>query len=198
MKIEVDELGWTNKCCGCNKEIKPTEKTYIITEITGIRNSIHLCDECLEQLNFKGIVLKNIDLSGIDKLQQLKKTREELKELRDALIEDEFYSNVNDEDKKEIKEHIIEEFWDVVQVHLGLLEKHGIKAEEVQAYYPKHLEKLNHRPRNKNCDNCKNSRKETKTFINSKAQISYWCGKGKDQYKVMEKNEKCESWEENS
>jgi NTP pyrophosphatase (non-canonical NTP hydrolase) len=102
----------------------------------------------------KGIILKNINLTGISKIEQMRKTKEELKELVDALIEDEFYSSVDDKDKKELKDHIKEEFWDLVQSHLGLLEKHGIKAKEVMKAYPKHLEKLKSRPRKKECKKC--------------------------------------------
>ena len=50
MKIEVEALGWTNRCCGCNTEIKPTEKTYMLSDITGLKCSIHLCNDCINNI----------------------------------------------------------------------------------------------------------------------------------------------------
>lgn len=51
MNIEVEALGWNNKCCGCNNDIAPTEKTYILSEITGLSCSIHLCDSCINKIS---------------------------------------------------------------------------------------------------------------------------------------------------
>ena len=107
------------------------------------------CD-ILEQLNkfdrkiFKdsNIVLKNIDLSEVSSSKQLDKFLEETNEFKEALIE---FHNVNADG--DVKAHAIEEFWDMVQASLGLLQKEGISAEEVMAGYPKHLEKIKHRPR---------------------------------------------------
>ena len=50
MKIKVDVLGWTNKCCGCSKNIKPDEKTYILYEMPIISGSIHLCSKCINDI----------------------------------------------------------------------------------------------------------------------------------------------------
>lgn len=101
----------------------------------------------------EGIKLKNIDLTGISKEEQFRKVKEELIELNNALIEDEYYTDVEG-DKTELRLHIIEEYFDVVQSYLGLLEKHGISAEEAMKEYPKHLEKLKNRPREKKCSKC--------------------------------------------
>ena len=105
------------------------------------------CD-ILEQLNkfdrkiFKdsNIVLKNIDLSEVSSSKQLDKFLEETNEFKEALIE--FHNVKADGD---VKAHAIEEFWDMVQASLGLLQKEGINAEEVMAEYPKHLKKMEER-----------------------------------------------------
>lgn len=87
------------------------------------------------------IELKNIDLSKVSIRGQFKKVIEEHEELIDAL--DDYYET---QDIKE-KEHVIEEYWDVVQSYLGVLSKYNITAKEVMEYYPKHLEKIKNRPR---------------------------------------------------
>lgn len=50
MEVEVKVLGWINKCCGCNKKMHPIDKTYIISEITGLSCSIHLCEDCISKI----------------------------------------------------------------------------------------------------------------------------------------------------
>lgn len=85
------------------------------------------------------INLKNIDISKVNLKAQLKKCLEE---------ETEFYEAYNEALTKESeREHLIEEFYDCMQSKLGLLYKLGISAYDVMEYYPKHLEKLKHRPR---------------------------------------------------
>ena len=85
------------------------------------------------------IELKNIDLRKVSFQEQYEKTVEETNELTDAL--NGFYI------EEDVKEHVIEEFWDVVQAYLGELDMYGISAKEVMAGYPKHLEKIKNRPR---------------------------------------------------
>jgi phosphoribosyl-ATP pyrophosphohydrolase len=93
--------------------------------------------EYLQKVNVTGIELKNIDLTGISEEEQWNKIAEE---------NTEFFLALNNEDKA----NSVEEFWDCMQVRLGMLQiRLGITAEEVQAYYPKHLEKLKDRPRHK-------------------------------------------------
>lgn len=96
-----------------------------------------------------GIILTNINLTGISKNDQLKKVKEEFREFTDAMCE--FICDETEENKN----HFIDEYLDLLQSALGLLDKFGIKAEEVQAYYPKHLEKLKTRPRTKKCSKCR-------------------------------------------
>lgn len=87
------------------------------------------------------IKLKNIDLSKITLCSQIKKSQEEDCELWESIQD---YERDNIESNRE---HVIEEFWDRMQADLGVLYKLGISAYEVMQYYPKHLEKLKHRPR---------------------------------------------------
>ncbi|AOR24313.1 hypothetical protein [Clostridium taeniosporum] len=101
----------------------------------------------MRELNLS-IQLKNIDLSGITFIEELNKVDEESKELQEALFVY-MYSNINpqNENIKKAKHHVIEEFWDIVQANLGVLDKLGIKADEVMKGYSKHLAKLKDRPR---------------------------------------------------
>lgn len=83
----------------------------------------------------KGIVLKNIDLTGISNNEQFDKVLEELLELLKAF---------NSMDKS----NAIEEFFDTIQAILGFMHKFlGITAQEVMQEYPRHLEKIKNRPR---------------------------------------------------
>lgn len=51
MKINVRVLGWTDKCCGCYADIKPTERVCMISEVAGVTGSIHLCDKCMSEIS---------------------------------------------------------------------------------------------------------------------------------------------------
>ncbi|NFN93637.1 hypothetical protein FDB28_05930 [Clostridium botulinum] len=102
----------------------------------------------MEELNLS-IQLKNIDLTKINIVEQMKKSDEEKKEFEDAVL---LYTTKksNNEDIQEIeneRKHVIEEFWDTVQSNLGVLDKIGINAQEVMQGYSKHLVKLEDRPR---------------------------------------------------
>ena len=99
-------------------------------------------NEVLNKLNNEigkepSITLKNIDLSKTSSKEQLDKYYEELNEFREALID---LHNINA--KGNVKQHVIEEYFDVLQTGLGLLQKEGITAEEVMAGYEKHLKKM--------------------------------------------------------
>lgn len=116
-----------------------------------IEGNRHKLNERIKELEYElkkvkkenngGIKLVNIDLTGWNGLQQYQKIEEELNEFDGATVE---YILHNTEANKA---HAIEEYLDVVQSALGLLAIAGITADEVQAYYPKHLEKLKDRPR---------------------------------------------------
>ena len=86
------------------------------------------------------IELKNINLSKVEPPEQMDKFNEECNEFIESIV----YHSYGDEKGKE---HMIEEFYDVLQSGLGLLAFEGVNAKEVMEYYPKHLEKLEHRPR---------------------------------------------------
>jgi hypothetical protein len=51
MKIDISVLGWSDKCCGCYRVIKSTDKVYMVSEIAGVRGSIHLCENCIEYIS---------------------------------------------------------------------------------------------------------------------------------------------------
>lgn len=147
--------------------------------------------EYLQKVNVVGIELKNIDLTGISEATQWNKMCEEEEEFTEA------YFQYRNDKTDENKNHVIEELFDEFQSKLGVLEKEGIAAEEVQAYYPKHLEKLSLRPRKKNCENCKSCNIEIKDYIGNKGtNKSYTCLKSKDAFGCMQEDKKCDSWEE--
>lgn len=89
------------------------------------------------------IQLRNIDLAGISKRDQYDKFIEEQAEFRGAFREFTFTRKEKD------KFHAIEEFYDMLQSALGMLQLEGTTAEEVMQHYPLHEEKLKHRPRSK-------------------------------------------------
>lgn len=87
------------------------------------------------------IELKNINLDNISIEEQYEKETEENIEFSNAILK---YLVC----KNEItKEHVIEEFWDVVQVKIGVLQKYNITADEIMKGYKNHLEKIKNRPR---------------------------------------------------
>jgi hypothetical protein len=96
----------------------------------------------------QGIILTNINLDGISKLEQSMKADEELEEFHEA------YLKYIYDKTEENKNHVIEEWHDRNQAELGLLEKEGITAQEVMEGYPKHSKKIKNRPRIKQCSKC--------------------------------------------
>lgn len=82
------------------------------------------------------IKLKNIKLDGITLTDQVRKVGEEHCEFITAVMK-------NDID------NAVEEFFDLLQAGLGALDKMGMDAEYVMEQYPKHLEKIKNRPRDK-------------------------------------------------
>jgi len=117
--------------------------------ILGLKEPFGIMGNCSRCESFPtGIILKNIDLTGISVREQEEKIREERQEFRESLLE--YRNNKN----KETKAHVIEEWWDRNQSELGLLEKSGISAAEVMAAYPLHEKKLLNRPRKKKCILC--------------------------------------------
>ena len=78
----------------------------------------------------KGIVLKNIDLSGITFDEEIKKFKEEIKEFMDVIENKDTDNSFN---------HASEETFDILQVCLGLIEKkYGKGADEVMRMYKYH------------------------------------------------------------
>lgn len=95
----------------------------------------------------KGIILKNINIEGIDFFEELNKVEEEHGEFIEAVddIRRDLFANGETTEKR--KEHAIEEFYDTMQASLSLLHKVEINAEEVMSKYYKHEEKIKNRPR---------------------------------------------------
>jgi phosphoribosyl-ATP pyrophosphohydrolase len=107
--------------------------------------------EKVEELvnKFNGsIQLKNINLKEISKNEQLKKVKEEFREFTDSMCD--YMVDKTEENKN----HFIEEYFDLVQSALGLLDKFGVPAKEVMKYYSLHEEKIKNRPREKKCSKC--------------------------------------------
>lgn len=84
----------------------------------------------------RGIELKNINLDGITQGEQIKKVYEETDEFVQAVIKGDITNAV-------------EEYFDVLQAGLGVLQKMGLSAEYIMSQYGKHLEKIKLRPRSK-------------------------------------------------
>lgn len=98
------------------------------------------------------IELKNIDLENVTLKEQYKKAFEEQHELEIELYKLErkiFAQSLTSLPvyMETYRQNVISEFWDVVQAWLGVLAKDGITSSAVMAGYPKHLEKIKHRPR---------------------------------------------------
>jgi|GEM_PF-720250 len=129
-KTEYGEESWGNPHY-TGRSIKK-EISYILRGgLPGCRVRKGLAILGLEQ---EGIVLKNIDLSNITMVQQVQKIQEEDIEFIEAL------ENLD-------LDNAIEEFFDLMQARIGLLQKFGISVETIMSKYHKHLEKIKNRPR---------------------------------------------------
>ncbi|CAI3661504.1 MULTISPECIES: hypothetical protein [Clostridium] len=98
------------------------------------------------------IELKNIDLKDLTLMDELNKADEEVKEFKDAVHEHLYLKNDNWSKKaiNESREHIKEEFCDVVQSHLSVIKILGIDIQEISEYWNTvHNEKIKSRPRTK-------------------------------------------------
>lgn len=80
------------------------------------------------------IELKNINLDGITQAKQIQKVYEEVNEFEMAVI------------NRDI-DNAVEEFFDLMQASLGVLDKMGLDADYVTNQYSLQLEKLKNRPR---------------------------------------------------
>lgn len=98
------------------------------------------------------IELKNIDLKDLTLMDELNKADEEVKEFKDVVHEHLYLKNDNWSKKaiNESREHIKEEFCDVVQSHLSVIKILGIDIQEISEYWNTvHNEKIKSRPRTK-------------------------------------------------
>lgn len=120
------------KCKECNREY---EDPQTVGDFFGI------CDECYKEEYKKIEYNKYIMplLEGIDKFtvtEQMMKVTEEQAEFIGVVAKFEAESGTNEE-----KEHIIEEFFDMIQASLGLLDKMGL-INLLEEGRIKHLAKL--------------------------------------------------------
>ena len=89
------------------------------------------------------IQLKNIDVSNVNFWEQRDKLIKDGEKFTDRVFDYIFYyDNYDSEKNYKYKKHAIEEFWNMVQYGLGLLQKIDVDADEVMAEYPKHLQKI--------------------------------------------------------
>lgn len=96
------------------------------------------------------IELKNIELKDLTLMDELNKADEEAKEFKDAVHEHLYLKNDNWSKKaiNESREHIKEEFCDVIQSHLSVLKILDIDIKEITEYWNTvHNEKIKSRPR---------------------------------------------------
>lgn len=134
---------------------------------------------CIASLKSNGIILRNIDLTGIDVNEQHLKTIEEMNELFDAI-------------EIGTKENVIDEYLDVMQSWLGyIFKRRDIKAEEVQEYYSTWVKKLENRPRQKKCNKC------AKYVENPNNENIFICLKDSSELKIdLDIAKECKSYEE--
>lgn len=90
--------------------------------------------------------LIDLDLSKVSKLQQANKILEEIQEYDEARREYEKEANMI------TKEHLIEEFCDLIQAEIGEMQVfYNIRTDEIEEYWnTKHLKKMENRPRKRN------------------------------------------------
>lgn len=111
----------------------------------------------------EGIKLVNIDLSGIDLDTQYKKVIEEMNELDEAVID--FLKLDGENIHKNLIDDVISEYFDLIQASLGYIYlATGISAEQIMEQYPKHLSKMQFRPRQKKCSDCIYALKNCKLY----------------------------------
>ena len=93
----------------------------------------------------KSITLKNIDVSNKNIWGQGRKVIEHGENFVETVVDYRFTAT---DDTEEYKKYAIEDFWNMVQSGLGLLQNAGIDAEEVMEGYNEYLEKIKNRPLN--------------------------------------------------
>lgn len=97
-------------------------------------------------LRDKSIVLKNIDVSNVNFWEQRDKLIKDGEKFTDRVFDYIFYyDNYDSEKNYKYKKRAIEEFWNMVQYGLGVLQKIDVDADEVMEEYPKHLLKMEQR-----------------------------------------------------
>ena len=104
------------KCKECNREY---EDPQTVGDFFGI------CDECYKEehkkIEYNKYIMPLLAENHLSTIEQMMKVTEEQAEFIGAVAKFEAESGTNEE-----KEHIIEEFFDMIQASLGLLDKMGL------------------------------------------------------------------------
>ena len=87
----------------------------------------------------QSITLKNVDVSNKHIWGQGRKVIEHGENFVETVVDYRFTAT---DDTEEYKKYAIEDFWNMVQAGLGLLQNAGIDADEVMAEYSEYLEKI--------------------------------------------------------
>jgi hypothetical protein len=104
------------KCKECNREYEDPQTVGDFFEI---------CDECYKEeykkIEYNKYIMPLLAENHLSTIEQMMKVTEEQAEFIGAVAKFEAESGTNEE-----KEHIIEEFFDMIQASLGLLDKMGL------------------------------------------------------------------------
>ena len=104
------------KCKECNREYEDPQT---------VGDFFAICDECYKEeykkIEYNKYIMPLLAENYISTIEQMMKVTEEQAEFIGAVAKFEAESGTNEE-----KEHIIEEFFDMIQASLGLLDKMGL------------------------------------------------------------------------
>lgn len=104
------------KCKECNREYEDPQT---------VGDFFVICDECYKEeykkIEYNKYIMPLLAENYISTIEQMMKVTEEQAEFIGAVAKFEAESGTNEE-----KEHIIEEFFDMIQASLGLLDKMGL------------------------------------------------------------------------
>ena len=135
--IEIMKSGCSATCCereGCIYYNGDCNLDYLI-------DVLFRFDKVIKKE--QSITLKNVDTSNVDFWGQRYKFIEDRERFDDTIVDCVFsYEDDDIKNAEKCKKRSIEEFWDMVQTGLRLLQNIGINADEVMSGYPKFLEKF--------------------------------------------------------
>ena len=134
IKIIIDEYG---KTCGEREECEGCKYYNGECNLDNLIEMLFKWDKEIKKE--QSISLKNIDVSNKNIWGQGRKVIEHGENFVETVVDYRFTAT---DDAEEYKKYAIEDFWNMVQSGLGLLQNAGIDAEEVMEGYPKFLEKF--------------------------------------------------------